>query len=459
VVLTHDVAQRDNLRVGRHDGVAAVIEALKGIPLFAHVTLTRSERSPDRCAGHRDARGPAALTDADRRHKEARRPADDCNRAVTLRSVTLSHAHRIWVWPRRSGRVLQVRPRGRPGPVHGARRTALDRPGTCAGAHRRPAHRRPPPRETAQRRFHASACGACVRADRRAGPVPGVPQVIRPPCCHEQDRAGRRESWKATLLEEPDIGPADRRCRCHDGRCHRVGAGLTPWPTRLPHPPRRRSGGAHPARPALRPVRRAGAGAPHAQARPTRTRRRSAAWRSARRRKRSQGAARAAERKAAAKRKAAAEREAQRSAGGSRACGRRARGRGAPRRASARPRGAFEPQQRPYAHLRLRDARAIARSMVAARGWSSDQFGCLDDLWNRESGWRVTADNPSSSAYGIPQALPGSKMASAGSDWRTSAQDPDHLGPRLHLRALRHPVRRARRLARPGLVLATTRWY
>ena len=46
VVLTHDVAQRDNLRVGRHDGVAAVIETLKGHPLFAHITLTRSERSP-----------------------------------------------------------------------------------------------------------------------------------------------------------------------------------------------------------------------------------------------------------------------------------------------------------------------------------------------------------------------------------------------------------------------------
>jgi PhoH-like ATPase len=46
VVLTHDVAQRDNLRVGRHDGIAVVIEALKGHPLFAHITLTRSERSP-----------------------------------------------------------------------------------------------------------------------------------------------------------------------------------------------------------------------------------------------------------------------------------------------------------------------------------------------------------------------------------------------------------------------------
>ena len=46
VILTHDVAQRDNLRVGRHDGVAAVVESLKGHPLFAHITLTRSERSP-----------------------------------------------------------------------------------------------------------------------------------------------------------------------------------------------------------------------------------------------------------------------------------------------------------------------------------------------------------------------------------------------------------------------------
>jgi PhoH-like ATPase len=46
VVLTHDLAQRDNLRVGRHDGIASVVEALKGNPLFAHVSLSRSERSP-----------------------------------------------------------------------------------------------------------------------------------------------------------------------------------------------------------------------------------------------------------------------------------------------------------------------------------------------------------------------------------------------------------------------------
>lgn len=65
--------------------------------------------------------------------------------------------------------------------------------------------------------------------------------------------------------------------------------------------------------------------------------------------------------------------------------------------------------------------KAIARSMAAARGWGADQFSCLDKLWTKESSWRVNADNPSSSAYGIPQALPGSKMASIGSDWRTNA--------------------------------------
>ena len=60
----------------------------------------------------------------------------------------------------------------------------------------------------------------------------------------------------------------------------------------------------------------------------------------------------------------------------------------------------------------------IAQSMLAARGWSG-QFSCLNSLWSKESGWRVSASNPSG-AYGIPQALPGSKMASAGSDWQTN---------------------------------------
>jgi uncharacterized protein YabE (DUF348 family) len=65
--------------------------------------------------------------------------------------------------------------------------------------------------------------------------------------------------------------------------------------------------------------------------------------------------------------------------------------------------------------------KAIARTLLAARGWGDDQYSCLVTLWNHESGWRVNAGNKSSGAYGIPQALPGSKMASVGSDWRTSA--------------------------------------
>ena len=58
--------------------------------------------------------------------------------------------------------------------------------------------------------------------------------------------------------------------------------------------------------------------------------------------------------------------------------------------------------------------------LLAEFGFSSDQFGCLDSLYIRESNWNPRADNPSSSAYGIPQALPGSKMASAGADWATN---------------------------------------
>jgi resuscitation-promoting factor RpfB len=65
-------------------------------------------------------------------------------------------------------------------------------------------------------------------------------------------------------------------------------------------------------------------------------------------------------------------------------------------------------------------AQGIARSLAAARGWGDDQFSCLVQLWNRESGWRVNAENRSSGAYGIPQALPGSKMASVAGDWRTN---------------------------------------
>jgi hypothetical protein len=65
-------------------------------------------------------------------------------------------------------------------------------------------------------------------------------------------------------------------------------------------------------------------------------------------------------------------------------------------------------------------AQQIAMSMLASYGWSSSEFSCLEPLWQRESGWNVYAGNPDG-AYGIPQALPGSKMASAGADWQTNA--------------------------------------
>lgn len=66
------------------------------------------------------------------------------------------------------------------------------------------------------------------------------------------------------------------------------------------------------------------------------------------------------------------------------------------------------------------DPRAVARLLVGDRGWADAQFGCLDSLWAKESGWRWNANNSSSGAYGIPQSLPGSKMASIGDDWATN---------------------------------------
>jgi len=76
--------------------------------------------------------------------------------------------------------------------------------------------------------------------------------------------------------------------------------------------------------------------------------------------------------------------------------------------ASAAPAASGSPQQ-------------IAQAMLGSFGWSSSQFSCLDPLWAHESGWSVTAYNAGSGAYGIPQALPGSRMASAGPEWQTNA--------------------------------------
>ena len=112
-----------------------------------------------------------------------------------------------------------------------------------------------------------------------------------------------------------------------------------------------------------------------------------------------------AERRAAAKR-AAERRAAQRRAAAARAAAQQATGGTASTPAApAAPSGS--PQQ-------------IASAMLGSFGWPSSEFRCLQSLWNAESGWNPYASNPSSGAYGIPQALPGSKMASAGPDWQSN---------------------------------------
>ena len=73
-------------------------------------------------------------------------------------------------------------------------------------------------------------------------------------------------------------------------------------------------------------------------------------------------------------------------------------------------------------NLSAADPREIAKALLGDFGFSQDQFSCLDSLYMSESGWRVNADNPSSSASGIPPALPGSKLASAGADWATNPE-------------------------------------
>jgi hypothetical protein len=68
------------------------------------------------------------------------------------------------------------------------------------------------------------------------------------------------------------------------------------------------------------------------------------------------------------------------------------------------------------------DPKTLARALMPLYGLASSQFDCVDNIWEHESRWNVHADNPYSSAYGIPQALPGSKMSSAGPDWENSAE-------------------------------------
>ncbi len=85
-------------------------------------------------------------------------------------------------------------------------------------------------------------------------------------------------------------------------------------------------------------------------------------------------------------------------------------------------------------------ARATARSLAASKyGWGDGEFQCLNNLWQKESGWSYTAYNASGGATGIPQALPGSKMATAGADWQTNAATQINWGLDYIARGYGHP--------------------
>ena len=104
------------------------------------------------------------------------------------------------------------------------------------------------------------------------------------------------------------------------------------------------------------------------------------------------------------------------------------------------------------------EALANAIATAAPYYWAGSEATCLDELWIRESGFRAAALNPQSGAYGIPQALPASKMAAAGPGLADQSGHPDPLGAGLHRLRVRHAVRRvgARDVGR--LVLAGREW-
>jgi hypothetical protein len=89
-------------------------------------------------------------------------------------------------------------------------------------------------------------------------------------------------------------------------------------------------------------------------------------------------------------------------------------------RAQAADRVAREKQRQALVDRAQSDPKSIGRLLASDRGWGDGEFSCLDSLWTKESGWSWSANNSSSGAYGIPQSLPGDKMASAGSDWQTN---------------------------------------
>jgi hypothetical protein len=131
-------------------------------------------------------------------------------------------------------------------------------------------------------------------------------------------------------------------------------------------------------------------------------------------------AARAAVAKAAAQKAAAAKAAAAKAA--AKAAAAKAAAQQAARQQAAQQQAAQQTTaQQPATSAPSGSPQQIAEQMLSQFGWSSSQFSCLQPLWALESGWNIYASNPSSGAYGIPQALPGSKMASAGPDWQSDA--------------------------------------
>lgn len=131
-------------------------------------------------------------------------------------------------------------------------------------------------------------------------------------------------------------------------------------------------------------------------------------------------AANAAVAKAAAQ-KAAAAKAADAKAAAAKAAAAKAAAQQAAQQQATQQQAAQQPTAQPATSAPSGSPQQIAEQMLSQFGWSSSQFSCLQPLWALESGWNIYASNPSSGAYGIPQALPGSKMASAGPDWQGDA--------------------------------------
>ena len=130
--------------------------------------------------------------------------------------------------------------------------------------------------------------------------------------------------------------------------------------------------------------------------------------------------AKAAAQKAAAA-KAAAAKAAAAKAAAAKAAAQQAAQQQAAQQQAAQQQAAQQTTAQPATSAPSGSPQQIAEQMLSQFGWSSSQFSCLQPLWALESGWNIYASNPSSGAYGIPQALPGSKMASAGPDWQGDA--------------------------------------